>query len=184
MRTPYFANTLINVVLPVQTVPTPGELRQGVVLFPLPRVETSGRLSTPDVVLDTGTWFVHDQRASTLPARCRSQRAAQLLADTWVGNVATESINPDDPQQVTNWCRWFVDANPDCAVFAPLREPVAADAMTMTGPVWPAGTDDEAAAALSSRIATNLATDVAEINQTEASPDQGQAHGDITEAAS
>lgn len=181
MRTPYFANTLIDVVLPVQTVSTPGELRAGVVLFPLPTMVAAGRLTSPNVVLDTGRWFVHDMRASTLPAYCPSQRAAQLLADTWVGNVASESVNPDDAAQVTNWCKWFVETHPDCAVLAPLQEPPPVDALSMTAPAWPTGTDSEAAAALTSRITTNLATPA---DQSEAWPDEGQADDNLTEEAS
>lgn len=180
MRPPYFVNTLIDVLLPTQTVSTPGELRQGVVLFPLPRVESAGRLSNPKVELDTGTWFVHDQRASTLPARCPSQRAAQLLADTWVGNVATATVNPDNAEQVTNWCRWFVDAYPDCAVLTPL-EPPAADAVTMTGTVWPAGTDADRAVA---ELAAALGIVNGQDETSEASPDEGHAPDQTTEEAS
>jgi hypothetical protein len=189
MRPPYFVNTLIDVLLQAQTVPTPGELRQGVVLFPLPRVESAGRLSSHNVVLDTGTWFVHDQRASTLPAQCPSQRAAQLLADTWMDNVATSTVNPDNPEQVTNWCRWFVDAHPDCAILTPMKPP-AVDALAMTNPVWPSGVDpDAAAASLADKVPSALDEIAALLgtgqeNESEASPGGGQAHEENTEAAS
>lgn len=191
---PYFANTLIDVVLPTQTVSTPAEQRHQVVLFPMPQVTPSGRLGVPDVRIDTGTWFVHDVHASTLPARCPSQRAAQLLADTWMGNCATASVDPTNPVQVTNWCRWFADKFPDCATLAPLEHtpPGAALASTVTAAVptvaenaapaagWPQGTDEEAAETLAARLAA-VTTGT---TQTQASPAEGQADPEVTEEAS
>lgn len=181
MRQPYFVNDLIDVVLPAQTVPTPAERRNGVILFPMPRVEASGRLTSPNVVLDTGIWFVHDAKASTLPAHCPSQTAAQLLADTWVSNVTTESIDPTNAEQVTNWCRWFVDKHPDCAVLAPLSNRPVVDALSMTAPMWPTGTDTEAAAELTTKMP---ALDEVQHAQIEASPDEGQADVEVKEKAS
>jgi len=179
MRQPYFANTLIKVQLPSQTVSTPGEHRNGVVLFPRPWVEASARLTSPNVRLDTGTWFLHDEVASTLPVQCPSQTAAQLLADTWVSNVASETVDPGNASQVVRWCRWFVNRNPDCAVFAPLPGTPMVDALSMAGPVWPTGTDAEAAAELTAKMPA-----VDGQKQIEASPDEGQADHEVTEAAS
>jgi hypothetical protein len=185
---PYYANVLIDVALPTQTVSTPAEQRHQVVLFPMPRVAPSGRLGAPDVHLDTGTWFVHDAQASTLPARCPSQRAAQMLADTWMGNCATEAVDPTNPLQVTNWCRWFVAQFPDCATFAPLKNTPTGDALASTvaaaltivahqpGPEWPQGSDEEDAETLAAVGAVPAPT--------QASPDAGQANTDATEVAS
>jgi hypothetical protein len=190
MRQPYFANTLIKVELSVQTVTTPAEDRQGVVLFPLPRVEASGRLTTPNVVLDTGTWFVHDERASTLPAQCPSQTSAQVLADTWVDNVSTGSVDPTNPDQVTRWCRWFVDAHPDCAVFAPFpKEPVLAALAMTRKDAWPSGTDAEAAAALTTKLPAvqgDLASLLREAldEHEKGQADEGQDDPEVTEEAS
>lgn len=180
MRQPYYANTLIDVVLPAQTVSTPAEKRGPVVLFPLPRPEGSGRLSSDNVLLDTGTWFVHDVVASTLPAQCPSQRAARVLADTWAGNVANAAVNPEDAMQVTNWCRWFVETHPDCAVLAPFTPAPAAAAMAMTEPPWPAGTDEDAAVSLQGKVAAALDL----VAAGEASPEVGQADNEVTEEAS
>lgn len=179
MRQPYFANTLIKVQLRSQTVSTPGEDRNGVVLFPRPRVEASGRLTSPNVVLDTGTWFLHDEVASTLPVQCPSQTAAQLLADTWVSNVASETVDPGNAGQVARWCRWFIDRNPDCAAFAPLSSTPMVDALSMAGPVWPTGTDAEAAAELTTSLPA-----LGDQKQIEAAPIEGQADHEATEEAS
>ncbi len=180
-RAPYYANTIIDVLLPSTTVSAPGEQRSQVVLFPLPRVEPSGRLSQDNVTFDTGTWFVHDLEASTLPMRCPSQRAAQLLADTWMGNCASSTVDPRNAAQVANWCRWFAEAHPDCAVLAPLTDTPASDALAMAAaPQWPAGSDEEAAVELT----TKLAAIAAEPTQAQASGDEGQADADATEVAS
>lgn len=180
MRQPYFANVLIDVVLPVQTVSTPGERRRsGVILFPRPEVQASGRLTTPNVVIDTGVWFVFDERASTLPVQCTSQTAAQLAADTWANNVTTESVDPTNAVQVSNWCRWFVDKHPDCAILAPFADTPAVDAMTMAGSVWPTGTDAEAAAELTTSLPA-----LDNQTQIEALLTEGQADHKVTEEAS
>lgn len=187
VRQPYFANTLIKVELSSQTVTAPGEDRQGVVLFPLPRVETSGRLTSPDVVLDTSRWLVHDVIASTLPAQCASQTAAQLLTDMWIDNVATGSVDPRNAEQVAGWCKWFVDKHPDCAIYTPMAPPPAGDALT-TAVVealatvtagWPTGTDAEAAAEL-----TTTLPPIAGNAQTEARPIEDQAGDNEQEEAS
>lgn len=185
LREPYFANTLINVQLPAHTVSTPGELRARVVLFPMPSVEASGRLSSPNVSFDTGTWFAHDLVASTLPARCPSQAAAQRLADTWNSNVATSTVDPGNNNQVVGWCRWFVDQNPDCATFVPMAPPPAGDALTtavvkaltaVTGPPEPAGRPPAG-----QQVATLSA---AADNDSQARPAEGQTDDENQEAAS
>jgi hypothetical protein len=175
---PYYANTLIDVLLPSTTVATPGERRGQVVLFPMPALAASGRLARPNVMFDTGSWFVHDPSASTLPARCPSQRAAQLLADTWLGNCARGTVDPSNAEQVVNWCNWFVEANPDCAILAPLQDTPPAGALAMAE--WPQGTDEEAAVELTAKLAAIAVEPIT----TQALPDEGQADETVTEAAS
>lgn len=177
MRSPYFANTLIDVVLPSQTVSAPAERRHQVVLFPMPRLVPAGRLGPPDVAFDNGTWFVHDAQASTLPVRCPSQRAARLLADTWSGNCANNTVDPTIAEQVSNWCAWFAETHPDCGVLAPLQEAPAANALAMAE-AWPAGSDDDAAVSLTTKLAAIVA---AEPTPAQASPIEGQADDTNTE---
>jgi hypothetical protein len=111
-----------------------------------------------------------------------------MLADTWMGNCATEAVDPTNPLQVTNWCRWFVAQFPDCATFAPLKNTPTGDALASTvaaaltivahqpGPEWPQGSDEEDAETLAAVGAVPAPT--------QASPDAGQANTDATEVAS
>lgn len=129
MREPYYANTLIKVALPTHQVTAPGEDRAGVVLFPRPHVKEASGATSRTVTYDIGCWFVHDVLASTLPLYCFSQNAAQRLTDLWSSNVATGTVDPRSAEQVANWCKWYVEEYPGCAVLVPMPPAPAGDSL-------------------------------------------------------